>query len=124
MPQHMVEQSPSLAQTIFTDGKIYQIDPPNFAKGAYFLQPHPTKSLRSVILEIVQGPASSVQPSPFGDMQSLDGCIDLICSLLTLDPSLRRTAPAAMSHPWLRSNTAWRPSTPGMAWPSTAGGRA
>jgi len=93
MPQYMMQHTAELADMFFADnGLPYQIDPPGMRKGAYILQPLPNKKLPHLLADIMK-------PDLFGG--EIDGFVDHVCKLLTIDPHHRPTATAASQHPWL-----------------------
>ena len=75
----------------------YQIDPPGMASGAYWLETVPNKRLPQLITE------TSI-PAFFGD--DLNGFIDHVHQMLTIDPQHRPTAATATQHAWLQAQLA------------------
>jgi serine/threonine protein kinase len=96
----MVQCSPKLSERYLTSNEqAYQIDPPGLAPGAYWLQSLPDKQLPQLITE------ASI-PALFGD--DLNGFIDHVQQMLTIDPEFRPTASMATQHAWLQAQLAAR----------------
>lgn len=93
IPAHMTRFAPQLAGRYLTDeGNVYQVDPDEMARGVYDLQPLPERSLANLISE-------ATSADLFGG--PLDGFVDLLNSLLAIDPDARSTASMALRHSWL-----------------------
>ena len=87
MPAHMTTGRE--ARRVFMDnGGVYHVDPPSMPPGVYRIQqPRAGSSLAALLGRATQDA----------------GLIDLLTSLLTLDPERRPTALVARQHVWLRA---------------------
>lgn len=97
IPEYMMQFSPELATMFLTaTGHAYEIDPQGLPEGVYYLSPLPQRQLAKLL-------KNAVLPVLFGG--ELDGFLDHVYELLTIDPQNRPTAVAASQHYWLASQT-------------------
>jgi len=88
MPQWLVDINLDLSRMFFTDNNmVYQIH----ENQAYILEPRTDVQLNVLI--------SNAVDDNYGDV---NGIVDLMSSLIVLDPNLRLTADDALAHAWLQ----------------------
>jgi len=93
IPEYMLQYSPELVRMFFTDtGFVFEVNPPEKEEGASILQPLPLRQLENMLNQ-------AIEPALFG--ADVNGFVEHVHMMLTIDPQLRPTAASAAQHQWL-----------------------
>jgi len=99
-PPAMLEHQ--AASMFFTQsGSAFEVDPPNMPPGTYLIRSSQEASLRSLLTQAI-APCVDFGLEP--GSPDFHNMADLLEGLLTLDPSCRLSATAALSHPFVNSD--------------------